>query len=325
MLRPALGRYRVAPAALLAAVVLLSAAVWAVERAGRDRGARPGSERALRAEAATSRYLVAAALLRERRAALGLPQAAGVPAARAGLIGSELTPLVTTLGSLEAKVLAASPAWPAELIRRLDAAGIGNGDVVAASFSGSFPGLNLALIAACGQLGVRLVAVSSVTASTWGATDPGMTWPEMEAHLAAAGVLAPATVAVAVGGEDDRGADLAPAGRDLAEAIARRAATALGAVVLTPATLSDACAQRLRVYAQYAGRSPLALYVSVGGAHASLGASQAILRVRTGFVAGEPFDLSRERGVMARLAERGVPGLLLLNVAELAARWRVDG
>lgn len=241
-----------------------------------------------------------------------------------GLIGQELTPLVTTLGSLEAKRVSTNPAWARVLTERLARRGIGRGSLVAASYSGSFPALNLALALACEALDARLVAVSSVTASSWGANEPGFTWPEMEARLVEAGILSrPVSVAVTSGGAADRADDLAPEDRAIAERIRDEAAARLGARVLRPAGFSDAVALRLRAYRRAAAGRPIALYANVGGADASMGLSPAILALPGGFVPGAPFDASAVRGVTARMAEDGVPILMLLNVRELALRWGV--
>ena len=54
-----------------------------------------------------------------------------------------------------------------------------------------------------------------------------------------------------------------------------------------------------------------------------MGDSGAVLRLRSGFIPGRPFDLAPDRGVMARMAERGVPVLTLLNIQDLGARWGI--
>jgi poly-gamma-glutamate system protein len=264
-----------------------------------------------------------AAFLAEAKRSAGVPRPEGVLESEAGLVGAELTPLVTTLGSLEAKRLSVSPRWASELARRLHGAGVGEGDVVAASFSGSFPGLDLAVVSACAELRARLVAVSSVTASTWGATEPGFTWPEMEARLAAAGLVPPASVAVSAGGDEDAALDLDPGPRALAKRIAGTSAAALGAELLAPSRLEESIARRLELYVGHAGGRPVALYVNCGGNQASLGRSGSFLRLRTGFLRGMPFDLGEGRGVMALFAARGVPVLHLLNIRDLALRWGV--
>jgi poly-gamma-glutamate system protein len=240
-----------------------------------------------------------------------------------GLIGAEVTPLVTTLGSLEAKRIATNPVWAQALTLRLSNAGVRKGSVVAASLSGSFPGLNLATIAACQALEADLVAVSSITASSWGANQPGFTWPEIEGRLVRAHIIRQVSVAITAGGAGDRGRDLEPDGRALAEEILARASSELGVPAFRPNDLDTAVGQRFEAYQRAAQGRRLVLYVNVGGAEASLGRSPAILRLRSGLLPGLPFDWSPGRGLVARFAERGVPVLMLLNVRDLAVRWGV--
>jgi poly-gamma-glutamate system protein len=82
-------------------------------------------------------------------------------------------------------------------------------------------------------------------------------------------------------------------------------------------------AERQQVYERAVGGRPIRLYVNVGGAEPSLGRSNAVLKLRNGFLPGVPFDFSPNRGLMARYAERGIPVLTLLNIRDLAARWGI--
>ena len=264
----------------------------------------------------------AAAIVADAKVAAGLLEATDA-ARRDALLGGELTPLVTTIGTLEAKRLTLSPRWAELMASELAGKGVGPGDVVAASFSGSFPALNLAVMAACDALGARLIAVSSVTASSFGATDPGFTWPELEARLVGAGVVRAASVAVSPGGTDDRALDLDADGQRLARTIAERAAGSLGAELLLPASVDEAVQARLRIYERHRDGRPIAVFINVGGTHASLGASTAILKVASGWLPPGPFDSSPGRGIVARMVEQGVPVLHLRNVRDLAVRWGV--
>ncbi len=257
-----------------------------------------------------------------RRSVDAIAAARGVPPDEA-LIGGEWTPLVTTLGEVEAKRVSVSPAWPRALVREFHRAGLRRGDVVAASFSGSFPGINLAVMSASQAMGLRLVAVSSVTASSWGATDPGFTWPELEVRLDAAGVLRRATVAVSAGGDGDRALDLDEESRALARAIAARCAGQLRARLVEPADFESAIRTRLEAFDAARGGRPIAAFVNVGGTEAALGRSPAILTVQNGWLGNAPFDSSPGRGLVARMVEQGVPVLHILNVRGLAVRWGI--
>jgi poly-gamma-glutamate system protein len=273
-----------------------------------------------RAEALVARAQQAIA---EARRAEGVSSDADDGTARASFLGRQLTSITTTLGSLEAKQLSTDPRWASALVVRLYQAGLRRDDVVAAGLSGSFPSLNLSVMAACQSLAVQLVAVSSVTASAYGANQPGFTWPEIERRLVKGGIMAPATVAVSVGGAGDRGLDLDPEGRAQAERIATAIASEAGIPKLSPLDFEAAIAERMRTYQRAARGRPIRLYVNVGGTEPSLGRSAAVLRLRNGFLPGVPFDFSPQRGLMARFAERGVPVLTLLNVRDLAARWGI--
>jgi poly-gamma-glutamate system protein len=259
---------------------------------------------------------------RWRRAVDAVAAARGVAPDEA-LIGSEVTPLVTTLGDIEAKRVSVSPSWPRAFVREFHRAGLRPGDVVAASFSGSFPGINLAVMTASQALGLRVIAVSSVTASSWGATDPGFTWPEMEARLADQGLLRRASVAVSAGGDSDLALDLDEDGRVLAGEIAARCARQLQARLIQPAGFDEAIHARLAAFdAARAGR-PIAAFVNVGGTEAALGRSTAILKAQNGWLGRAPFDSSPGRGLVARMVEQGVPVLHVLNVRDLAVRWGI--
>jgi poly-gamma-glutamate system protein len=288
-------------------------------RAESARHARGGVES--RAIAAMRTMREAEAIIRSAKAKAGV--GAEVAGDFSGLIGSEWTPLVTTLGSLEAKRTATNPLWAAVLTRRLSDEGIGPGDVIAAGFSGSFPGLNLAVMAAAHVLGAEVDAVSSVTASTWGANQPGFTWPEIECRVVRSGLLPRASVAVTSGGDDDNARDLEPDARAAAGRIRDAAAVCLGAVALRPSDLRDAILRRFSTYRRAANGRPIALYVNVGGTSASLGRSIAVLRLRSGFAFPIPFDRSEDRGVMARFADERIRILTLLNIRDLAIRWGV--
>jgi poly-gamma-glutamate system protein len=266
---------------------------------------------------------MAAAAETRWRAAVAAIAAARHVAADDALIGSESGPLVTTLGDREAKRVSVSPAWPRAFVREFHRAGLRRGDLIAASFSGSFPGLNLAVMSAAQAMGLDVVAASSATASSWGATEPGFTWPEIEARLVESGALRRASVAVSPGGAGDRALDLDEEGRRLAREIAGECARRLGARLIEPADFDASIRARLEVFDAARDGRAIAAFVNVGGTEAALGRSAAILKVRNGWLERTAFDSSPGRGLVARMVEEGVPVLHILNVRDLAVQWGV--
>lgn len=284
--------------------------------------AHPGRAE-VKAAAAEARMRRAARAIDGAKRQAGLPSEAGGLVEDTALLGSELTPFVTTLGSLEAKRLAARPAWARALTTELDRAGVGPGSIVAANFSGSFPGINLAVVCATQELGARLLAVTSVTASTWGATDAGFTWPELEVRLVRLGIIRPASVAVTIGGDGDRGLDLEEDARHAAAVIARTSAAALGARFLEPGSYQEAVRLRVRAINDRRGTRPVSVFINVGGAEAGMGHAPAILRMQNGWLSGLPAGMADDGGLIGYMAARGTPVLHMLNVRELAVRWEV--
>lgn len=300
-----------------------SAAVLCLAGARADQGDRAGA--AALAEQLFRRAADVVRVERERAGWRGAdrPGAAGLEPGRAALIGVELSPLVTTLGSLESKRLSTDPGWARALVGQLAAHGVGSGTTVTASFSGSFPGLNLALMAACRALDARVLAVSSVTASTWGANEPGVTWPEMERMVVAAGVLPAATIAVSVGGTADIGRGLGDEGLALARRIQRETAAALHARRLDAESLAEAVDLRIAAYRAALGAARPAAYVNVGGNHASLGGASAEWRHDEGWLVAPDASDRVARSVVAWYLADRVPVLNLLDLKALARRWGV--
>ena len=79
-----------------------------------------------------------------------------------GMIGPYYTGITTTLGAIEAKRTTAWPDMGALCVRLLYEAGVRPGDRVAAGFSGSFPAMILAVMAACQSMKVEVIPSRSV-------------------------------------------------------------------------------------------------------------------------------------------------------------------
>ncbi len=324
--RPRNAPWRMSTGRLVTIAVLLWTLAAASDRFFAPTGSSARIPADLRAKAEQAAIVMrnAESWIRHEKYAENVLRQPGLTDADSALLGAELTPLVSTLGSLESKRLSVQPEWARELTLRIAGAGVMPGDAVAAGFSGSFPGLNVAVAAACQSMGVTLVAVSSVTASTWGANEPGFTWPEMEARLVRKGILRPVSAAISSGGAGDRALDLESEGRLLVEEILRKASGILGCQILRPDSLKQGVDQRMDLYDRLSAGRRIALYINVGGGEVSMGRSPAILRFKTGFLPQKPWDVSPDRGVMARFIERGVPVLTLLNIRDLAMRWRIS-
>jgi poly-gamma-glutamate system protein len=232
---------------------------------------------------------------------------------KTGMIGIEYTPLTTTLGVETAKELSTCPGWASWIVAELISRGIKAGDKVAVAMTGSFPGLNLALLAALQELDVEVTGISSVGASSWGANEPGFTWPEIESMLHREGVLRVGCGAITFGGTGDRGLEWKETETALAAEVVRKS----GLPLIKPRNLRDAVDRRLMFYGKV---KHYKAFINVGGSSATLGGGAKMRFVRGGWFE-EPLGLKGSPdGVMDAFLKAGVPCLNLLYLDDLNRR-----
>lgn len=236
-----------------------------------------------------------------------------------GLIGSRYTHITTTLGSLQAKRTATNPNFAAVLVEMLVEAGVGQGDVVAAGFSGSFPALNLATLAATTAVGAQLVAISSVGASSWGATDPMMTWLDMETAVVNKTSLSSRSVAASVGGATDRGESFFFDGKELALKAIQRNILPL----IFEDTLAKSVQKRLELYRSAAGERDIKVFINVGGAEANVGNCPHSWKIPQGLVRSLPMCRHQNKGVAFYLADKGAIIINLLDIRNIATSYQL--
>ncbi len=236
----------------------------------------------------------------------------------AAMLGLPTSSITTDAGSFSAKVTSTNPNFAALIVDFLREAGVERGDVVAVAYTGSFPALNIATIAAVESMGAEPIIVSTVGASTWGANDPEFTFLDMESVLAGKGIIHHRSTAASVGG-DFRVHPLQPEARTLAqEAIKRN-----DVLLLNASKLKDSVQQRLSIYDQEAKGRPIKAFVNVGGGLASIG-SGVNQRFDPGLTLGpERGDVEAE-GLLFYMAQRNIPVINLTDIKTLAKEYRLS-
>ncbi len=250
----------------------------------------------------------------------GYKEQLGIPMAeedlhQTGMIGQSYTGITTTLGAVEAKRTAAWPDMGALCVRLLYEAGVRPGDTVGAGFSGSFPGLDLAVVAACESMGVELICISSVGASTYGANDPELTFPEMMWRLERDGLIQTRSAAVTMGGGSDVGEGMDP---ELAAQIRARLSEC-GLELMEQPDYQENLAQREALYARL---GPIDCFVAVGGNVTSMGRGESGISLGQGVLnPSRPPVLDGDSGLVQRYLARGLPVINLLNIRRLTADY----
>ena len=238
-----------------------------------------------------------------------------------GVIGPQFTLITTDRGSQAAKALAAHPNFAAAVTQMMLEAKVRKDDLVAVGMTGSLPGFNLAVLSACRAIGAEPVIITSVGSSMFGATDPELTWLDMESIVASRGILPYHSLAASIGGGGDVGRGLSPAGRQLLI----DAATRNGVRLLDSPNFLEAVKGRVALYDSVAAerRKPIRLYINIGGGVASLGGAQNARLIPAGLTFRLAARNYPNRGVINVLAERRIPVLQLLDVKKLARRFEI--
>jgi len=257
--------------------------------------------------------------LKDERLRRGLPIDAETDPARSGLIGELISPVTTNTGHLTAKQTSINPNFAAVVVELLLRAGLKAGDTVAVGFSGSFPALNVAVLAALETLRLTPVIITSAGASQWGANQPSFMWPDMEMALVRWHIFSHRSVAASLGGIEDRALGLSKKGRNLVRAAVARS----GITLLEVRNYDDSLNKRMELYRERAGDAEIKLYVNVGGGTTSVG-------TRVGRDLFSP-GLNRRlpRGpqidaVMTRFVQQGVPVIHLSKISKLAEQYGLE-
>lgn len=233
------------------------------------------------------------------------------------LIGQEYTLVTTDRGYIEAKLSATNPNFAAVIVQLLKDAELEKDDNVAVAFTGSFPGINISVIAALETLNLNPIIISSVGSSNFGANDPYFTWLDMEDKLYKSEVFKSKSVAASIGGGYDIGRGLSPEGRGLiVDAIERN-----DVEFINEKHLEKSIAKRMDIYEENSNDKPIKAFINVGGGIASLGNTINGKLIPPGLTQYLPMQNFPVRGVMIQMGQNEIPIIHLLNLSQLTEEF----
>jgi poly-gamma-glutamate system protein len=296
--------------------ILLAVLVWSVSAALPDPNVPQPHPAYSRMLDAAQRMQEAERALYERKLSLGLFDAALDPH-HTGLIGVEYSRITTTIGSLRAKRTSANPDFAAYIVRLLLDHGVGSGDSVLVTMTGSFPALNLAVACALEVLDVRCLRICSLGASSYGANQEEFTWLDMEDFLVRSGRLAHRSDYVSLGGSGDVGGGLPEGGRTLL----RRRTEKLGYSILKTRSFKRQAALRRELFGD---PEKYALLINIGGNQVMLGKGAQGRELPGGWIdpSSDSWNEGSDEGVEGVIfdfLEAGIPVLNLLHIEDIAS------
>jgi poly-gamma-glutamate system protein len=233
-----------------------------------------------------------------------------------GVIGVEYSTITSTTGLLKAKRTGANPDFAAYVVRELVDHGITSDDTVLVTMTGSFPGVNLAVLMALETLGIPSVRISSLGASSYGANQEHFTWLDMEDALYVERKLRQRSDYVTLGATGDVGGGLPEEGKWRL----RRTAKKLGYELTESRSLRRQSSLRRKLLGS---PQDYKLLINVGGNQAVLGKGKEGRELPGGWNNSDSFkegdrDNESLEGIMFEFLEAGVPVLNLLHIEDIA-------
>lgn len=237
-----------------------------------------------------------------------------------GLVGEQFTLITTDQGDITSKLTATDPNWAGVVVDLLLKAGVEAGDWVAVNWTGSMPGLNIAVLSAIEEMKLNPVIITSVGASMWGANNPDFTWLDMEKLLFDRGIFKHRSVAASIGGKGDRGENLSPKGRELCKnAILRN-----GVELIEEPTLEKSIKRRMEIFKKNLPEGKkYGAFINVGGGVASLGSVHNEELIGPGLTKRIPPANYPVKGVIVLFGEKGIPVINLSDVRKLAEMYKM--
>ena len=235
-----------------------------------------------------------------------------------GLVGSPFSLITTDEGDLDAKLTTLDPNFSAGMVELMLRMNLQKGDTVAILLTGSMPGANIAVLTAASAMGLIPMVITSVGASQWGANHADFTWLDMESILFNKGLINSRSVAASVGGRNDMGRLLSPAGREIIISNIEN----YNIPLIRKNRLAENIDERMKLFESFNKITNYSAMINVGGGVASLGTSFNSKLLPAGIIKrSDVVNISIRdggiEGVLAKFAKKNVPVLHVLNIKSL--------
>jgi poly-gamma-glutamate system protein len=237
--------------------------------------------------------------------------------ASSGLIGELLSPVTTNPGHLPAKQTSVNPNFAAVVVHMLKRVHVSEGDVVAVGLSGSFPAINLSVLAAMQCVGAKGAVITSIGSSQWGANIPSLLWPDIEQVVFDRKIVRIRSSAYSLGGIDDRALGLSSNGKAALKAAIEKS----GIPLLEAESYEESVEKRVNLYREAAADEDIIVYINVGGGTSSVGTRVGKKLFKPGLNRSPPQGVSGFDSVMSRFILEEIPVIHLSSIDTLAVRY----
>ncbi len=238
-----------------------------------------------------------------------------------GLIGDRYTPITTTMGTLESKRTSTNHNFAAAIIDMLVEGGVKKGDQVVVVFSGSFPALNIATMAAIEIMELKPYIMASLGSSSYGANNIKLTYLHMARRLKDKEIFTNFIDLVSLGGSNDIASEFdIEVKEELINYISSQ-----NVDFLYEENYQKNIDYRVKKIKENVPNNKM--LINVGGNLVSLGQNEESLYQKNGLIKQKnTFSVltpSKDKGLIQRSLDKGTPVIQLLNIKNLAHKYQI--
>ena len=232
------------------------------------------------------------------------------------LIGPQNSVIQTTMGSRISKQSVLNPDIAAMVTEMLIELEIDSSDKVAVSYTGSYPGANIAILSALEAIHAEAVIISSCGASEFGATNPQMTWIDMENYLFEEKMISNRSYFASIGGGYDLGTQLGIEGRKTCE----KSIYSNGLELLNIGDLEKNIESRMKYYNRDFISNDISVFINVGGGIYSIGDSLKRLVTQPGIIYPGDINSDNNQTMIERFLNDNIP-VININQIHVLTAW----
>ena len=232
------------------------------------------------------------------------------------LLGPQHSIIQTTKGSKDSKLSTLNPNFAAMITEMFIELELDSSSKIAVSYTGSYPGANIAVLSALEAMEMDASIISSCGSSEWGATYPEMTWIDMEHNLNQVNHVSNQSKLGSIGGGLDVGIQLNREGKEVCE-------SAIYSNDIEPLHEKDFIEnvkKRMQYYYRNNELGVIDLFINVGGGIYTIGDSLKRNNLPVGIIYPGDINLDINQTVLEGFLDKDIP-VININHIERLMEW----
>jgi poly-gamma-glutamate system protein len=232
------------------------------------------------------------------------------------LVGRKFTFITSSYNPLTDVQLSLNPNFSAAIIEMFKELRLKEGDIIAINTSGSYPGLNVAVLSACDVLRLNPIITTDASSGSFGANNPLFSWLDMDDLLHKKNIFKNKTYAASMGGEKDNGEGLSPEGRNLLKAIIQKN----NVKFIHSGSLAGNIRERYTLYLNHSKHfnKKIKAYIDIGGTLTGFGQTIPDTLLKPGINRFPEKQILSNYGLMQMMVEERIPVLYIGEIQKLA-------